>query len=156
MQVTIVAVGKKMPRWVVESCDDYLSRTPREFAVSLLEVDAERRVKNQSVASAVAKEGERVTKAIPAGDFVIALDERGKSHTTKGISAEIERWQMSGVNVSFLIGGADGLADTLKQSANEIWSLSALTLPHPMVRTLLAEQLYRAWSLYIGHPYHRE
>ena len=156
MRVSIIAVGKKMPRWVVESCDEYLSRMPREFSVTLVEVDAERRGKSLSVETAIARESERLEKAVPRGDHVIALDERGKSRSTKGITSDIEKWQRSGGDVSFLIGGADGISAALKQSVNEVWSLSGLTLPHPMVRTLLAEQLYRAWSLHIGHPYHRE
>lgn len=158
-----------MPAWVTDNCADYLRRMPSELKVVMLEVPAEKRSKNQSIEIIRRRETQRLLQAIPPGDTIVALDEHGQSATTTLLAKKLEQWQMDGRDVSFLIGGPDGLdfsvsrtdKPSLAKSKAAHWpdwrmSLSALTFPHPIVRVILAEQLYRAWSLSIGHPYHRE
>lgn len=167
MQINIIAIGNKMPAWVVDNCTDYLRRMPAEWSVSLIEVAAEKRRKNQSIEATRRRETHRLLEAVPAANRIIALDERGKSVTTSGLSKKMDHWQMEGRDVSFLIGGPDGLdfSVELLEKSNSAktrqwpdwrWSLSELTFTHPMVRVILAEQLYRAWSISVGHPYHRD
>jgi len=129
---------------------------PREAAIALVEVKAEPRSEEPSPGRVMEAEAKRIAAAIPRGAIKVALDERGKTMTTRDLAGRIEGWQMEGRDVAFVIGGADGLADSVKRDADVMWSLSALTLPHGLVRVVLAEQLYRAYSLLRNHPYHRE
>jgi 23S rRNA (pseudouridine1915-N3)-methyltransferase len=134
---------------------DYLKRFPREWAVEFVEIGLGHRAKGQSVAKAIAKEGEQMLAAIDSRDHVIALDVKGKSWSTEQLSGQMSDWQMNGHNIALLVGGPDGLADNCLARAQQRWSLSALTLPHPLVRVLLAEQLYRGWTILKNHPYHK-
>jgi 23S rRNA (pseudouridine1915-N3)-methyltransferase len=155
MRVRIIAVGTKMPAWVLEASQDYLKRFPREWAVEFVEISLGHRAKGQDKARAIAKEGEQMLAAIDAREQVIALDVKGKSWSTEQLSEQMASWQMEGNNIALLVGGPDGLSASCLQRADQHWSLSALTLPHPLVRVLLTEQLYRGWTILKNHPYHK-
>ncbi len=155
MQLRILAVGGKMPAWVNEGVDEYGKRLPRELSLTWREIPLAKRGKDANADKLRAAEGEQLLKAIPAGDKVIALDVQGKRLSTDALAEHLRDWQMSGNNYSFLIGGPDGLAPECLARADWRWSLSDLTLPHPLVRVVLAEQLYRAWTITVNHPYHR-
>ncbi len=144
-----------MPKWVEQGYDEYAKRLPREFSLELIEIAPGNRGKNADIERAIRKEGELMMSKISPSDHVVALEVLGKPWSTEQLAKEAEGWQMLGSDVCLLVGGPEGLAPECKQRANQQWSLSPLTLPHPMVRILLAEQVYRAWSVIQGHPYHR-
>lgn len=156
MKVSIVAVGHRMPAWIEEGFREYARRMPPELRVELTELKPEPRDSGKSVEKARALEGERILAALPAGSTLIALDEKGRAVTTQGLSVMLAGWMREGTSPAFAIGGADGLSEAVKERAQKLVSLSALTLPHGLARVLLAEQLYRAWSILARHPYHRE
>ena len=157
MKLFVVAVGHRMPAWVDAGYEEYAKRMPREAPLKLVEVKAEPRTdEGGSVERITEAEARRVKSAIPQGALKVVLDERGKLLSTKDLAARIESWQMDGRDVAFVIGGADGLAASVKSDADVMWALSPLTLPHGLVRVVLAEQVYRAWSILRNHPYHRE
>ena len=145
-----------MPGWVQEGFAEYAKRMPPELRIELVELKPEDRTSGKTTEKAKALEGERLLAALPEGAELIALDERGRAVTTLGLSVMLTAWMREGSHPAFAIGGADGLSDEVKRRATKLVSLSALTLPHAMVRVLLAEQLYRAWSILARHPYHRE
>ncbi|MGS2717207.1 23S rRNA (pseudouridine(1915)-N(3))-methyltransferase RlmH [Eionea flava] len=155
MRVRVIAVGTKMPAWVQEASQDYIKRFPREWQVEFVEIPLGHRGKGQDPQKAIAKEGSLMLAAIHPRERVIALDVKGKSWSTEQLSAQMESWQMAGANMALLVGGPDGLAAECLARADQTWSLSPLTLPHPLVRVLLAEQLYRGWSILKNHPYHK-
>lgn len=154
MKFRIVAVGNKPPAWVQEGFDAYARRMPGEMSIQLVQIPPPKH--HADPAKFVRAEGDKMLAQIDNSDWVIALDETGKSVTSQRLAARFEDWRQLGQNVVFLIGGSDGLAPAVHQRANETMSLSALTLPHYMVRVVLAEALYRGWSIFSGHPYHRE
>jgi len=158
MRLVVVAVTKRQPEWVDAAFCEYARRMPREARVELVEVKPERRAgaSDEAVSRSKSREAERSRKALPRGAWVVALDERGKRTTTKELATSFGGWLRSGRDVALLIGGADGLDPALVKAADASLSLSALTLPHGLARVVLAEQLYRAWTLLQGHPYHRE
>lgn len=154
MKLRLLAVGGKSPDWVAAGFADYARRMPRNCPVELVEIEPASR-KGWPRERVLAVEGERMLARIGAADHVVALDVAGRACSTEALAGMLEKWQMQGADVSFLIGGADGLAaDCLVRSQDRL-SLSALTFPHQLVRVILAEQLYRAWTLTQGHPYHR-
>ncbi|MEO7953781.1 MAG: 23S rRNA (pseudouridine(1915)-N(3))-methyltransferase RlmH [Polaromonas sp.] len=155
MRLTIVAVGQKVPDWAQTAYDDYAKRFPPELKVELKAVKTEARA-SKTLETLLAAERARIESAIARGCRVVALDERGTAVTTMALAEKLKAWQFSGDDVAIVIGGPDGLDPGFKQSAHERIRLSDLTLPHAMVRVLLIEQLYRAWSITINHPYHRE
>ena len=155
MRLTIVAVGQKVPDWAQAAYDDYAKRFPPELKVELKAVKTEPRA-SRTRDTLLAAERVRIEGAISKSCRIIALDERGTAVTTVGLAERLKAWQLSGDDVAIVIGGPDGLDAGFKQSAHERLRLSDLTLPHAMVRVLLIEQLYRAWSITINHPYHRE
>lgn len=155
MRTRIIAVGTKMPAWVETGFQEYAKRLPRDFSVDVVELPLGPRGKSGSVEKAMAKEGEQMLAAIPDGDKVIALDVLGKPWSTEKLADNLADWRMEGHNYSLLIGGPDGLAKSCLARADLKWSLSALTLPHPLVRIVLIEQLYRAWTILSNHPYHK-
>ena len=155
MRLTIVAVGQKVPDWAQAAYDDYAKRFPPELKVDLKAVKTEPRA-SRTRDTLLAAERVRIEGAISKNCRIIALDERGTAVTTVGLAERLKAWQLSGDDVAIVIGGPDGLDAGFKQSAHERLRLSDLTLPHAMVRVLLIEQLYRAWSITINHPYHRE
>ena len=160
MRFVLCSVVHRLPAWVSTGFDDYARRMPREMPIELLEIRAERRpTKTPSpaqVARILSAEGARIRAAIPPGCVSVALDQKGKSFTTSAFAHRLEQWRREGRDVAFVIGSADGLDPALKQSASLLLSLSSLTLPHQLVRVLLAEQLYRGVSLLHNHPYHRD
>ena len=156
MKLTIVAVGQRMPAWAETAYDDYAKRFPPDCRLELKAVKTEPRTTGKPVEALMAAERARIEAAIPKGAHVVALDERGTALTTPALATALTRWQGQGGDVTLLIGGPDGLEPALRQAAQERIRLSDLTLPHAMVRVLLVEQLYRAWSVNAGHPYHRE
>jgi len=145
-----------MPAWIREGFNEYNKRLPVELQLKLIEITPAVRGKSIPVKKAVKEEGKRIRAAVPNNSLLIALDEKGKQINSIQLSKKIESWFLQGRDVSLIIGGADGLDDDFKKSADEICSLSAMTLPHSLVRVIVAEQVYRAWSIIKNHPYHRE
>jgi 23S rRNA (pseudouridine1915-N3)-methyltransferase len=156
MNVQIIAVGNKMPTWVVEGTSEYLRRFPADFSVNFCEITPQKRGKTVNLAKIKEKEGEKCLAAVAKGNQIIALEVLGKKWDTPGLAKQIDLWKMDGRNVSLLIGGPEGLSDECRNAADQLWSLSPLTLPHPLVRVIVSEALYRAWSVTQNHPYHRE
>lgn len=154
MRIKLITVGNKMPAWVVTAYDEYARRLPRECSLELVELPMPQRGKNADIARLMDKEADAILGHIK-NERVVALHERGKPWTTVQLAKELENWQQDGRDVALLVGGPDGLAKQCMDRAEQRWSLSPLTLPHPMVRVLLAETLYRAWTVTQGHPYHR-
>jgi len=154
MRLWIVAVGQRVPPWAQTAWDDYAKRFPHEIKVELKAVKAEPRG-SKTVEGLMAAERARIEASIPKGTRVVALDERGSVMTTLALATRLGDWQVGG-DVALVIGGPDGLDPAFRQAADERIRLSDLTLPHAMVRVLLIEQLYRAWSINANHPYHRE
>ena len=155
MRLLIVAVGQRVPDWAQTAYGDYAKRFPPELRVELKAIKTEPRG-SKTLQTLYGAERERIEAAIPRGTRVVVLDERGTSLTTKALAERLQDWQLGGDDVALVIGGPDGLDPAFRQSAHERIRLSDLTLPHAMVRVLLIEQLYRAWSVNAGHPYHRE
>jgi len=159
MRLLILAVGHKMPAWVGMAFEDYARRMPRDMPLRLIEIRPTPRSAGSTSPGQIERilklEGDRLRAAIPASAITVALDQRGRSIGTEAFAHLIEGWRNRGGDVAFLIGGADGLDTQLKRSAHLMLSLSAMTLPHQLVRVILVEQLYRAVSLLHGHPYHR-
>jgi 23S rRNA (pseudouridine1915-N3)-methyltransferase len=156
MRLWVVAVGQRMPAWAQAGWEEYARRFPSDLRLDLKAVKAEPRTGGRSAAALMAAEAERIQGAIPRGSRIVALDERGTALTSAGLAQRLETWRQTADDVALLIGGPDGLDPALRSAAHERIRLSDLTLPHAMMRVLLAEQLYRAWSLNAGHPYHRE
>ncbi len=155
MRLLIVAVGQRVPDWAQTAWDDYAKRFPPELKVELKAVKTEPRG-SKTLEQLYAAERKRIEEAIPRGTRIVALDERGTTLTTVALAAKLKDWQLGGDDVALVIGGPDGLEPAFRQAAHERIRLSDLTLPHAMVRVLLIEQLYRAWSINANHPYHRE
>lgn len=155
MNIHLIAVGDKMPRWVQDGYAEYAKRLPAECSLQLVEITPGKRGKHSDIARTIRDEGERMLAAIPKGARVIALEVTGRAWTTEQLASQVEGWLAGGRDIALLVGGPEGLAEPCRQRADQQWSLSPLTLPHPLVRVLLSEQLYRAWSILRGHPYHR-
>lgn len=155
MKLKLLAVGQKMPQWVTEGFNEYAKRLPRECALSLQEIVPAKRGKTSQPSQWMAEEGSRLLNAVTDADYVVALEVGGKAWTTEQLATALSQWQSAGRDVCLMIGGPDGLDKRCLQRADQQWSLSALTLPHPLVRVILAEQLYRAWTVLQNHPYHR-
>jgi 23S rRNA (pseudouridine1915-N3)-methyltransferase len=153
VKLCVVAVGNKMPAWVDAACRDYLKRMPR--AVKLIEIKPVKRETGKGAAQVLALEQERILAALPKDCDRVVLDERGESWSTATLARRLSVWKERGVNVAFIIGGADGLSPELKRNAAKVLALSPLTLPHALSRVVLIEQLYRAFSILDNHPYHR-
>ena len=147
MKLLVIAVGHKMPQWVQIACEDYLKRMPREYTLEVKELKPD---------ITPSKEALKIRQVIAKGDHVIAMDEHGMDITTLHMSKTMTNWRLLGKNIALIIGGANGLDQSILQMANEIWRLSSLTLPHSMARLLLIEQLYRSYTILENHPYHRE
>ncbi len=154
MKLRLIAVGQKMPDWVKTGFDEYARRLPRHLALQLIELPLGQRGRKGAAPAARAEEGEAILSQVGRASLV-ALDERGKAWSTAQLADQLAKWQQQGDDVALVVGGPDGLAPSVLQQARQKWSLSPLTLPHPLVRVVLAEQLYRAWTILSGHPYHR-
>jgi len=155
MKIHLLAIGQRMPAWVSAGYEEYAKRLPRECSLLLHELPMAPRNKNSVVEKLIAQEGESLLAAIPSQSHVVTLEVDGALWSTEILAKRLQIWLTSGQSVSLLVGGPDGLAPACREKAAERWSLSALTLPHPLVRIVVAEQLYRAWTLLSGHPYHR-
>lgn len=155
MKLRLLAVGTKMPAWVQQGFNEYAKRLPADCALELVEISAGHRTKSTNAAQAMKQEADALRKALKPQDHVVALDVTGQSWSTERLAENLSDWRMSGQNIAFLIGGPDGLTSEILSLAKQRWSLSKLTFPHPLVRVIMAEQLYRAWTLLQGHPYHK-
>lgn len=156
MKLQLIAVGTKMPDWIQTGFMDYLNRFPKDMPLELIEIPAGKRGKNADIKRILEKEGEQMLAAVGKGNRIVTLDIPGAPWDTPKLAEQLERWKLDGRNVSLLIGGPEGLAPACKAAAEQSWSLSPLTMPHPLVRVVVAESLYRAWSITTNHPYHRE
>ena len=155
MKLRLLAVGQKMPSWVTQGVQEYAKRLPADCSLELVEIAPGHRAKNTPIEKAMQQEAEALRKAIRPSDHVVALAVEGKPWSTPELAQQLGQWRMQGGDVALLVGGPDGMTDDILALAKQRWSLSNLTLPHPLVRVLLAEQLYRAWSILQGHPYHK-
>lgn len=155
MRLRLLAVGTRMPGWVDEGFHDYAKRLSGDISLELVEITAGRRLKSTDLARVKEEEGEALLAALRPQERVIVLDVLGKTLSTPDMAARLKDWQVNGRPAAVLVGGPEGLSRAVLDRADETWSLSRLTLPHPLVRVVIAEQLYRAWSLLKGHPYHR-
>ncbi len=156
MHIRILAVGDRQPAWVNDAVSRYTERFPREWKFRIDVTATARRSRNERSQRALLAEGQALLERIGAAEQAVLLDERGKALGSRSFEERLSAWQTDGRNLCFIIGGPDGVSDALRQRADFALSLSSLTLPHGLVRVVLAEQLYRAWSLQIGHPYHRD
>jgi len=155
MQLMVAAVGQRMPRWVNEAWTEYSRRMPPELQLSMREIPLGKRAKNADITRLKSKESQALFDAMPLRARVIALDMKGLAWSTRTLADKLEQWMADGRDVGFMIGGPDGIASDVTDKADDRWSLGPLTLPHPLVRVVLAEQLYRAWTITRNHPYHR-
>ncbi len=156
MKLQLIAVGTRMPEWVQQGFTNYLRRFPKDMPFELIEIHAGKRSKNADIRRILDKEGEQMLAAVSKGNRIVTLDIPGAKWDTPQLAQQLERWKIDGRDVSLLIGGPEGLAPACKLAAEQSWSLSPLTMPHPLVRIVVAESLYRAWSITTNHPYHRE
>ncbi|MFY0665250.1 MAG: 23S rRNA (pseudouridine(1915)-N(3))-methyltransferase RlmH [Natronospirillum sp.] len=154
MKLRIHSVAGKMPAWVQAGVDEYVKRLPRELAPEWVDLPLAKRARNVKTLDVVAQETDRLLRSVRE-DHVVLLDISGKNWSTEELAESMTAWQREGRDVSLVVGGPDGVDDRLRQRAQQRWSLSRLTLPHPLVRVLLAEQLYRGWTVQQGHPYHK-
>lgn len=155
MHIRLLAVGDRQPSWVDDAFGIYSGRYPRDWKFRLDTIATVRRNKSKQSRQATARESEQILARLASTEQVVLLDERGKQLTSASLTVKLTEWQQDGRDLCFIIGGPDGVSEACRQRADFRWSLSQLTLPHGMVRVLFAEQLYRAWSLQAGHPYHR-
>ena len=155
MKIYVIAVGAKMPDWVNTAWDDYVKRLPPDWSVVLKEIKPEPRATGKTVPQMMAAEAKRIEAAIPGDALRVALDERGKDLSTQKFSETLQAWQNTSQAIAILIGGPDGLDPELKASCTHLLRLSSMTMPHPLVRVVLIEQIYRGWSILVNHPYHR-
>jgi 23S rRNA (pseudouridine1915-N3)-methyltransferase len=155
MHIMVAAVGQRMPQWVNEAWDEYTRRMPNNFGLSLREIPLAKRGKNADTSRLRTAESEALYAAVPSRATVVALDVKGQSWSTEMLAEKLENWMRDGRDLGFMIGGPDGISQSIMQKADTRWSLGPLTLPHPLVRVVLAEQLYRAWTITQNHPYHR-
>jgi len=155
MRIYLIAVGTRMPSWVEQGYREFSKRLPRECSLQLLEIPLGKRSKSQAVERARDQEGQAMLAAVPVDCHVVALDVKGKAWSTADLAAKLQDWMAGGRNLALLVGGPDGLSPACLERADQYWSLSSLTFPHALVRVLVAEQLYRAWTVTTGHPYHR-
>ncbi len=155
MKIKILSIGTKMPSWVNEGVNEYLKRLPADLKLEIIGLPLASRNKNADIKRIMQKETDSLLAHIQPNDYVIALEVKGHNWSTEVLAKKLESWRMDGLNIIFLIGGPDGLGEACRNRADQQWSLSALTLPHPIVRVLLSEQIYRAWTVTQNHPYHR-
>ena len=156
MQIDLIAVGKRMPTWIESGFKEYSKRLPKNINFKLIEITPAIRSKNNNAENFKQKEEEKINEALDPNSLIIALDEHGKSISSQSLANQLQTWNDENQHISLIIGGADGLSDAIKKKANQLWSLSEMTLPHGLVRVMVTEQLYRAWTITQNHPYHRE
>ncbi|QJD58940.1 23S rRNA (pseudouridine(1915)-N(3))-methyltransferase RlmH [Pseudomonas sp. gcc21] len=155
MRIRLISVASRMPRWVEEGYQEYAKRMPADLPLDLVEIPLSTRGKNADVARLMRREGEQMLAATQPGDRIVTLEVAGRNWSTEQLAEQLERWRLEARNVNLMVGGPEGLAEEVAARSDQRWSLSALTLPHPLVRILLAEQIYRAWTVLNRHPYHK-
>ncbi len=155
MNIHLIAIGTRMPRWVQEGYLEYAKRLPKECGLRLVEIAPRHRGKGADIRRILVQEGQQMLQAIPRGCRVVALAVEGSSWSTERLAVQLDSWMGEGGDICLLVGGPEGLSEECLQRADGRWSLSPLTLPHPLVRVVVAEQIYRAWSILRNHPYHR-
>lgn len=155
VKLKLIAIGKNMPSWINEGFTEYQKRLPPSITLQLIEIPLQKRSKKADTKKLMAQEGEQMLKAIDANDLVISLEVQGKPWLTDQLAQQLQQWHDDSQNIALLVGGPEGLAPACLARTQLHWSLSPLTLPHPLVRVIIAEQIYRAWSINAGHPYHR-
>ena len=155
MHIRLLAVGERQPAWVDEAFQDYTGRFPPEWKFRLDVIATARRNKSEDARRAIESEGEQLLSRIASDEQVVLLDERGRQPGSQDLAGKLAAWQTDGRDLCFIIGGPDGVSESCRRRAGFVWSLSNLTLPHGLARVMFAEQMYRAWSLLAGHPYHR-
>jgi len=155
VHIRLLAVGERQPAWVDEAFQSYTGRFPPEWKFRLDVIATARRSKSEDARRAIESEGEQLLTRIAADEQVVLLDERGRQPGSQDLAGKLSAWQTDGRDLCFIIGGPDGVSDSCRRRAGFVWSLSNLTLPHGLARVMFAEQMYRAWSLLAGHPYHR-
>jgi 23S rRNA (pseudouridine1915-N3)-methyltransferase len=155
MRIHLIAVGSRLDAWVYQGYEEYAKRLTHDCTLQLIEIPALKRSKNADIDRITRVEGQKLLAAIPRGARVIALDVQGRQHSTEELAGKLANWLQQGQDVALMVGGPEGLSADCLARANEKWSLSKLTLPHPLVRIVVAEQIYRAWSVLVHHPYHR-
>ena len=155
MKIRLIAVGSKMPGWVEEGWHEYARRLPGEMPLELVEIPLTTRSKNADVTRMIRQEGEAMLAKVQPGERIVTLEVQGRAWSTEQLAGELERWRLEARNVNLMVGGPEGLAPEVCARSEQRWSLSALTLPHPLVRILVGEQIYRAWTVLSGHPYHK-
>ena len=155
MKINIIAVGARMPAWVKEGYQEYIKRLPKHFPINLIEIPLRKRNKDTDMRRCIATEASRIIDAIPRDTYLIALDKTGENWSTLDLVKQLQFIQGQGQSLTFIVGGPDGLAESCRQRADKLWSLSALTFPHHLVKIILVEAIYRAWTIIAHHPYHR-
>jgi len=155
MRIHLIAMGTRLDDWVNRGFSNYQKRMPAEFQLQLHEIPLHKRGKNADLTRIIEKEGEKMLQTVPAQAVLCSLDVHGQAYSTEDLSKQLQRWRDSGQDLALLVGGPEGLSDACRQRARQSWSLSPLTLPHPLVRIIVAEQLYRAYTILANHPYHR-
>lgn len=155
MHIYLISVGNRMPDWVQQGYAEYAKRLPRECELVLKEITPGKRTKNSDTTRIVKEEGERMLAAVPEQAHIVTLDIPGKPWTTSQLATALQEWRDNVRYVALMIGGPEGLSQQVREQARQSWSLSKLTFPHPLVRIVVAEQIYRAWSILNNHPYHR-
>lgn len=155
MRIRLVSVASRMPRWVEDGYQEYAKRLPADISLDLVEIPLATRGKNADIARLMRREGEQMLAAVQPGDRIVTLEVTGRPWSTEQLANELERWRLEARNVNLMVGGPEGLAEQVAAKSDQRWSLSPLTLPHPLVRILLAEQIYRAWTILNRHPYHK-
>ncbi|MET1078701.1 MAG: 23S rRNA (pseudouridine(1915)-N(3))-methyltransferase RlmH [Pseudomonas sp.] len=155
MRLRLIAVGSRMPRWVEEGWQEYAKRLPAELPLDLVEIGLHTRGKNADVARLIRQEGEAMLGKVQAGEKIVTLEVEGRPWSTEQLARELEKWRLEARTVNLMVGGPEGLAPEVTARSEQRWSLSPLTLPHPLVRILIGEQIYRAWTVLSGHPYHK-
>lgn len=155
MRLRLIAVGARMPGWVEEGWREYSRRLPSDLPLELVEIPLQTRSKNADVARLMRQEGEAMLARVSPGERIVTLEVEGRVWSTEQLAQQLQRWREDARHVNLMVGGPEGLAESVRARSDQRWSLSPLTLPHPLVRILLAEQIYRAWTLLSGHPYHK-
>jgi len=155
VRLRLIAVGSRMPRWVEEGWQEYVKRLPPELPLELVEIPLQTRGKNADVARLIRQEGEAMLGKVQPGERVVTLEVTGKPWSTEQLAETLQQWRLEARTVNLMVGGPEGLAPEVQARSEQRWSLSPLTLPHPLVRILVGEQLYRAWTVLAGHPYHK-
>ena len=155
MRIRLIAVGGKMPRWVEMGWQEYVKRLPAEISLELVEIPLSTRGKNADIQRLIRQEGAAMLAKVQPGERIVTLEVEGKPWSTEQLAEQLDNWRLDARTVNLMVGGPEGLAPEVCAKSEQRWSLSPLTLPHPLVRVLLGEQIYRAWTVLAGHPYHK-